>query len=61
LEFAGEQVDAATGLQYLRARYYDMETGRFVSKDPKAGAIFRPSTQNRYAYALNNARCEPIL
>ncbi len=44
--FTGEQVDA-TGLQYLRARYYDAATGRFVSRDPL------PFTQ-RYAYAGDN-------
>lgn len=32
-QFAGEQVDASTGLQYLRARYYDLEAGRFISRD----------------------------
>ncbi|MBI5284528.1 MAG: hypothetical protein HY874_05480 [Chloroflexi bacterium] len=31
--YTGEQVDA-TGLQYLRARYYDAATGRFASRDP---------------------------
>lgn len=35
-EFAGEQVDASTGLQYLRARYYDFEVGRFISREPLA-------------------------
>lgn len=35
-QFAGEQVDGSTGLQYLRARYYDVETGRFVSREPLA-------------------------
>jgi YD repeat-containing protein len=29
--FAGEQRDAATGLDYLRARYYDPSLGRFIS------------------------------
>ncbi len=33
-QFAGQQVDGSTGLQYLRARYYDMETGRFMSREP---------------------------
>jgi RHS repeat-associated protein len=51
--FAGEQVDGSTGLQYLRARYYDMETGRFISADPLQGSFASPSTQNRYAYSLN--------
>jgi RHS repeat-associated protein len=31
--FAGEQGDGSSGLQYLRARYYDPLTGRFVSQD----------------------------
>jgi RHS repeat-associated protein len=35
-KFTGEQVDA-TGMQYLRARYYDQATGRFWSKDPVPG------------------------
>ncbi|MBK6317597.1 MAG: hypothetical protein IPF51_02305 [Dehalococcoidia bacterium] len=30
-DFAGQQTDA-TGLQYLRARYYDPETGVFLSR-----------------------------
>ena len=32
-DFAGQQTDA-TGLQYLRARYYDLETGTFLSREP---------------------------
>jgi RHS repeat-associated protein len=52
--FAGEQVDGSTGLQYLRARYYDPTTGRFVSRDRFAGYPRLPGTQNRYAYGLNN-------
>jgi RHS repeat-associated protein len=34
-QFAGQQTDA-TGLQYLRARYYDPATGGFLSRDPLA-------------------------
>jgi len=37
-QFAGEQVDGSTGLQYLRARYYDFETGRFISREPLAAS-----------------------
>src|SRR3990172_11383253 len=36
-DFAGEQTDP-TGLQYLRARYYDPVAGGFVSRDPLAAA-----------------------
>ncbi len=35
-QFAGEQADP-TGLTYLRARFYDATTGRFLSRDPKDG------------------------
>jgi RHS repeat-associated protein len=37
-QFAGQQTDP-TGLQYLRARYYDMETGRLISRDPHRRAL----------------------
>ena len=32
--YTGREWDKDTGLYYYRARYYDQETGRFVSKDP---------------------------
>lgn len=35
-QFAGEQADP-TGLTYLRARFYDSTTGRFLSRDPRDG------------------------
>ncbi len=44
--YTGEQNDP-TGLEYLRARYYDANTGRFLSQDPL------PLLQ-RYAYANDN-------
>ncbi|HEY8766743.1 MAG TPA: RHS repeat-associated core domain-containing protein [Dehalococcoidia bacterium] len=53
-QFTGQQKDADSGLQYLRARYYDASTGRFLSQDPIAGLAQVPQTQNRYQYALNN-------
>jgi RHS repeat-associated protein len=51
--FAGEQVDASTGFQYLRARYYDMQVGRFVSRDPLSGIMGLPASQTRFAYVMN--------
>jgi len=53
-QFAGEQRDSATGLDYLRARYYDPLLGRFVSKDAFGGVIERPMSQNSYLYADAN-------
>jgi RHS repeat-associated protein len=35
-DFAGQQTDGSTGLQYLRARYYDPATGTFLSREPLA-------------------------
>jgi RHS repeat-associated protein len=52
--FAGEQVDGSTGLQYLRARYYDVGVGRFLAIDPAAPTHQAPITLNRFAYAANN-------
>ena len=46
-QFTGEQTDADSGLQYLRARYYDPATGRFLSTDPIGAA-------EPYAYVSNN-------
>ncbi len=49
--FAGQQTDA-TGLQYLRARYYDPSTGRFLSRD--SYSTFRPIRFHPYTYTGNN-------
>src|SRR6185312_16177472 len=50
-QFAGQQTDA-TGLQYLRARYYDPATGTFLNRDPMAA---KPSwTGNPFGYAGDN-------
>lgn len=51
--YAGEWTDG-TGLQYLRARYYSPEQGRFITQDPFPGFMTQPSTLNPYAYALND-------
>ncbi|MCP5417598.1 MAG: VCBS repeat-containing protein [Chromatiaceae bacterium] len=52
--FAGEQLDPDTGLYYLRARWYDPEIARFITRDPFAGDIEQPLTLNPYLYANAN-------
>jgi len=51
--FTGEQNDP-TGLEYLRARYYDPTAGRFMGRDPFMGLTNNPQSLNRYTYALNS-------
>jgi RHS repeat-associated protein len=51
-EFAGQQTDP-TGLQYLRARYYDPTTGRFLSRDPFFGIPALPQSLDRYGYSTS--------
>ncbi len=52
--FAGEQQDAAADLIFLRARYYDPTTGRFLTRDPYPAYASTPGTLHRYAYSRND-------
>ena len=51
--YSGQQTDQ-TGMQYLRARYYDPSTGRFNRLDPFAGNNNDPQSLHKYTYAHNN-------
>ncbi|MBC2711713.1 MAG: cadherin-like domain-containing protein [Desulfosarcina sp.] len=52
--YTGEQYDPNVGFYYLRARYYDENTGRFVTHDPVLGNQFEPVSLHRYLYANVN-------
>lgn len=52
--FTGHIDDAATGLTYMQARYYDPVIGRFLSNDPVVFSVDRPQYFNRYSYCLND-------
>jgi RHS repeat-associated protein len=52
--YRGEQYDTDLGLYYLRARYYNPATGRFMSRDPDVGHIADPATLHKYLYAGGN-------
>ena len=54
LKFTAQWQDAATGLYYLRARYYDPTTGRFLTRDPFPGLAALPQTRHPYVYVGNN-------
>ncbi|MGD0733384.1 MAG: DUF2341 domain-containing protein [Terracidiphilus sp.] len=49
--YRGEQFDADLGLYYLRARYYNPNTGRFLSRDPEDGKQTDPASLHKYLYA----------
>lgn len=56
LLYAGEQFDAGLQMEYLRARYYDANSGRFNRLDPFAGNSEDPQSLHKYAYA----HCDPV-
>lgn len=49
-----EQLDPDLGLYYLRARWYNPITGRFLARDPGPGRIEDPATLQRYLYARHD-------
>jgi len=51
--YTGESTDA-NGLIYLRARYYNPEQGRFITRDTWEGGVYAPNSLNRFAYANND-------
>jgi RHS repeat-associated protein len=48
--YTGREYDKETNLYYLRARYYNQNTGKFISRDPVAQA----DQVNLYTYVRNN-------
>jgi RHS repeat-associated protein len=60
--YRGEQWDPDLSLYYLRARYYNPVTDRFLSRDPKPGHIAKPRTLHKYLYASADGvnRIDPL-
>jgi RHS repeat-associated protein len=52
--FTGHEKDTETGLYYFKARFYDSDTGRFLSQDPYLGEVNTPPSLHRYLYAYSN-------
>ena len=52
--FDGQRRDESTGLDYLRARFYDSQQGVLISVDPFEGTPQRPDSIHDYVYAGNN-------
>ncbi|MFZ2493332.1 MAG: RHS repeat-associated core domain-containing protein [Thermoanaerobaculia bacterium] len=59
MQFTGHERDVAVGdptasLDYVHARYYGSQVGRFLSADPGGWDSKKPQSWNRYAYVANN-------
>jgi RHS repeat-associated protein len=52
--YTGEQEDAESGLVYLRARYMDPASGRFLTNDPFLGRLAAPRSLHAYSYVWNS-------
>lgn len=52
--YRGEQYDPSMGLYYLRARYYNPMSARFMSRDPDVGKPKAPRTLHKYIYASDD-------
>ena len=48
------EYEDSNNLVYLRARYYNDETGTFLSLDPAEGSLNDPMSLNGYSYAHDN-------
>jgi RHS repeat-associated protein len=60
MKFTGHQRDLLAGdlhtLDYMHARYYNPNVGKFMSVDPaEIRSLGHPQTWNRYGYASNNS------
>ena len=49
--YRGEAYDSDLGLYYLRARWMNPLSGRFMSRDPNRGNPYDPATLHKYLYA----------
>lgn len=52
--YNGEYYSTATGMVYLRARFYEPEMNRFSQKDVVRGSVVQPGSLNRYSYVQND-------
>ena len=52
--FTGELQDIASDLLYLRARWYDPESGTLTTRDPFGGAVLEPQSLHVYTYVQNH-------
>ena len=54
ITYTGAIYDDSTGLYYMSARYYDPDTGRFISQDTYRGEAKDSGTWNLYVYCASD-------
>jgi len=52
--YRGEQYDSDLNLYYLRARYFNPLSGRFLTRDPQEGRIKVPGSLHKYLYSVGD-------
>ncbi|OLA94014.1 MAG: hypothetical protein BHW64_05540 [Candidatus Melainabacteria bacterium LEY3_CP_29_8] len=52
--YSGYEYDNETELYYLKSRFYDAETARFIQEDTYRGDASDPLSLNLYTYCANN-------
>jgi RHS repeat-associated protein len=52
--FSGEQFDSNLQFYYMRARYLNQASGRFLTMDPLPGTNTDPRSLHKYTYAAND-------
>ena len=52
--YTGESQDVASGMVYLRSRYYNVADGRFQSRDTWGGSTNQPMSFNLWNYVQSN-------
>jgi len=52
--FIDSRSTKSSGMVHFGARYYDPNTGRFISPDPVLGSLSTPASMNRWAYCMND-------
>ncbi len=52
--FQGDWTDPTNGIVWMAARWYNPNTGTFVSRDTYPGSVGAYGTLNRYTYGLND-------
>ncbi len=53
-KYTGKPWSSPVQLYYYGARWYDQNTGRFLTRDPLGADVSDPQTMNPYAYVSNN-------